>query len=65
MPKEQSPGKLTTRRYSSEEKAAAVRMVRTPRAELGTEQGTVALGGPPAALRVGVGAVLGSSGRHR
>ena len=41
MPKEQSPGKPTTRRYSTEEKAAAVRMVRTLRAELGTEQGTV------------------------
>ncbi|UXA11098.1 IS3 family transposase [Mycobacterium sp. SMC-8] len=41
MPKEQSPGKPTTRRYSAEEKAAAVRMVRTLRAELGAEQGTV------------------------
>ena len=41
MPKEQSPGKPTTRRYSSEEKAAAVRMVRALRAELGTEHGTV------------------------
>ena len=37
MPKEQSPGKPTTRRYSPEEKAAAVRMVRTLRAELGTD----------------------------
>lgn len=42
MPNEQSPGKPTTRRYSPEEKAAAVRMVRTLRAELGTSQGTVA-----------------------
>ena len=43
MPKEQSPGKKpTSRRYSPEEKAAAVRMVRALRAELGTEQGTVA-----------------------
>lgn len=41
MPKEQSPGKPTTRRYSAEEKAAAARMVRSLRAELGTEQGTV------------------------
>ena len=41
MPKEQSPGKPTTRRYSPEEKAAAVRMVRTLRAELGTKHGTV------------------------
>jgi transposase-like protein len=40
MPREQSPGKPTTRRYSAEEKAAAVRMVRALRAELGTEQGT-------------------------
>ena len=36
MPKEQSPGNPTTRRYSSEEKAAAVRMVRARRAEHGT-----------------------------
>ena len=41
MPKEQSPGKPTMRRYSEQEKAAAVRMVRTLRAELGTEHGTV------------------------
>lgn len=41
MPKEQAAGKPTTRRYSSEEKAAAVRMVRTLRAELGVTQGTV------------------------
>jgi transposase len=43
MPNESSPGKKpTSRRYSPEEKAAAVRMVRALRAELGTEQGTVA-----------------------
>ena len=41
MPKEQVPGKPQTRRYSAEEKAAAVRMVRTLRAELGSEHGTV------------------------
>lgn len=41
MPKDVTPGKPTTRRYSPEEKAAAVRMVRTLRGELGTEQGTV------------------------
>ena len=44
MPKEQSPGKPTTRRYTPEEKASAVRMVRMVRAlraELGAEQGTV------------------------
>jgi transposase-like protein len=41
MPKERVPGKPRTRRYSQEEKDAAVRMVRTLRAELGTTQGTV------------------------
>ena len=42
MPAEPSSGKKpTSRRYSPEEKAAAVRMVRALRAELGTEQGTV------------------------
>jgi transposase-like protein len=39
--REQSPGKPTTRRYSEEEKTAAVRMVRTLRAELGSDHGTV------------------------
>jgi len=41
MATSQGHGKPTARRYSSEEKAAAVRMVRTLRAELGTEYGTV------------------------
>ena len=41
MPKEQSPGKPTTRRYTPQEKADAVRMVRALRVELGTEHGTV------------------------
>ena len=41
MPKEQVPGKPTSRRYSPEEKAAAVRMVRTLRSELGSDHGTV------------------------
>ena len=41
MPKELANGKPTTRRYSVEEKAAAVRMVRSLRTELGTDQGTV------------------------
>ena len=41
MPKEQTPGKPQRRRYSDEEKAAAVRMVRTLRTELETEHGTV------------------------
>jgi transposase-like protein len=41
MATSQGYGKPTARRYSSQEKAAAVRMVRTLRAELGTEHGTV------------------------
>jgi transposase len=41
MSTEQVPGKPQTRRYSPDEKAAAVRMVRTLRVELGTEHGTV------------------------
>jgi transposase len=41
MPKETSPGKPTTRRYSEEEKAQAVRLVRQLRRELGTEHGTI------------------------
>jgi transposase-like protein len=39
--REQSPGRPTSRRNPEQEKAAAVRMVRTLRAELGSEQGTV------------------------
>ena len=42
MPKELANGKPTTRRYWVEEKAAAVRMVRTLRAELGVTQGLTA-----------------------
>ena len=41
MPTQGSSGKPTTRRYSDEEKAQAVRLVRQLRAELGTEHGTV------------------------
>jgi transposase len=41
MPKEQVPGTPKSRRYSPEEKAAAVRMVRALRAELNTDHGTV------------------------
>jgi transposase-like protein len=40
MATSQGHGKPTARRYSSEEKAAAVRMVRTLRVELRTEYGT-------------------------
>jgi len=46
MPKDTTVGKPTTRRYSPDEKAAAVRMVRTLRAELGTEHGNGAAGPP-------------------
>jgi hypothetical protein len=41
MPKEMVNGKPTKHRYSEEEKTAAVRMIRTLRAELGVTQGTV------------------------
>jgi transposase len=41
MPTQGSSGKPTTRRYSDEEKAQAVRLVRELRAEPGTEHGTV------------------------
>ena len=41
MPSEKTAGKPTTRRYSSEEKASAVRLVRQLRKELGTDHGTV------------------------
>ena len=41
MPTQGSSGKPTTRRYSEQEKAQAVRLVRQLRAELGTEHGTI------------------------
>jgi len=41
MPTEHKPGKPTTRRYTPEDKAQAVRLVRQLRDELGTTQGTV------------------------
>src|SRR5690625_2785769 len=41
MSNRQGSGSPTSRRYREEEKAAAVRMVRTLRAELGTSQGMV------------------------
>ena len=41
MGNERTPGKPTTRRYSPEEKARAVRLVRQLRKELGTSHGTV------------------------
>lgn len=41
MPKELSPRKPNTRRYTPEEKAQAVRLVPQLRKELGTDHGTV------------------------
>ena len=41
MPAEKTRGKPTARRYSEQEKAQAVRLVRQLRAELGTSHGTV------------------------
>ncbi|MGD9693979.1 MAG: IS3 family transposase [Phycisphaerales bacterium] len=41
MPREKSPGKPTTRRYTESEKDHAVRLVRQLRKELGTDHGTV------------------------
>src|SRR5829696_4783725 len=41
MPRDKSAGKSTTRRYSAQEKAAAVRMVRALRAETGMTHGAV------------------------
>jgi transposase len=41
MPREHTAGKPTTRRYSTEEKQAAVRMVRSLQAETGMTHGAV------------------------
>lgn len=41
MPEDTIPGKPTMRCYSTKKKAAAVRMVRTLRTELGTDRGAV------------------------
>lgn len=41
MPEERSPGRPTTRRYSPEEKAQAVRLVRQMRVERGMEHGCI------------------------
>lgn len=41
MPTEGRSGRPTTRRYSEQEKAQAVRLVRQLRAELGTDHGAV------------------------
>ena len=41
MPRDKTPGRPTTRRYSDQEKAQAVRLVRQLRRELGTDHGTV------------------------
>ena len=41
MAREKTPGKPTTRRYTAEEKAQAVRLVRQLRAETGQKHGSV------------------------
>ena len=41
MPTQGPSGRPTTRRYSDDEKAQAVRLVRQLRAELGTDHGTI------------------------
>jgi len=41
MPEERTPGRPTTRRYTPEEKAQAVRLVRAMRAERGMEHGCI------------------------
>jgi len=41
MGDERTPGRPTTRRYTPEEKARAVRLVRQLRKELGTRHGTI------------------------
>ncbi len=41
MGDERTPGRPTTRRYTPEEKARAVRLVRQLRKELGTSHGTI------------------------
>ena len=52
MPKEITPGKATTRRYSEAEKERAVRAVRQLRKELGTDHGTI----KRVATQLGIGA---------
>ena len=44
MGDERTPGRPTTRRYTPEEKARAVRLVRQLRKELGTSHGTIQRG---------------------
>ena len=45
MPSQGKSGKPTTRRYSDQEKAQAVRLVRQLRKELGTDARAIATGG--------------------
>jgi len=41
MPEERTPGRPTTRRYTPDEKAQAVRLVRSMRAERGMDHGCI------------------------
>ena len=52
MPTDRTAGKPTTRRYSPEEKQAAVRMVRSLQAETG--MGTARCAGWPSSLGMGL-----------
>ena len=65
MPAQHSQGKPTTLRYSSEEKAAALRMVRLLRTEFGNRARGGAAGRRAAWPWDRVGAVLGAAGRRR
>src|SRR6476620_2772728 len=65
MPKEQSPGKPTTRRYSPEEKAAAGADGAGVARRTGYRAGDRATGSPPARLRRRVGTDVGAPGRYR
>jgi hypothetical protein len=53
MPTDHGAGRSTSRRYSDEEKRAAVRMVRSLRAETGSMTGTVRRVADPEDLPVG------------
>ena len=65
MAKELSPGKPTTRRYSPEEKARAVRLVRQLRKELAHESRDDPARRWPDRLWGRVAADVGEAGRHR
>ena len=61
MPTQKLPGSPSARRYSVEEKAQAVRLVRQWGTEWGTDHGTVKRVAGQLGLRRGVGAGLGAA----